>query len=101
MRRLARWQEKHQPHAAHDFYGRPAFNEGNAGTWQGQDGHALHPDAPVAQANGNGYNNGAYAQPTYPQHGYGQGQGVDSVAPRTSTAQNSEAGLIRHDMRQV
>lgn len=75
MRRLARWQEKHDPHSEHDFTGRRAFAE-RPEAWQGADGHALDPNAPVAPA-------------------MMQNNSQEMASARPSTAYGSEAGLVQ------
>lgn len=72
MRRLARWQEKHDPHSEHDFTGRHAFSE-YPEAWQGPDGRALAPDAPVGDK---------------------VGSGNDFGSNRPSTNSGSEAALV-------
>lgn len=95
LRRLAKWQEKHDPAAvAHDFTGREAFATDPAAWKDPKTGNALPVDAPIAPFGGAGGNQYPDA-PGYPS-GYEQRMMADGGrSGRPSTQYGSEAGLVR------
>lgn len=79
MRRLARWQEKHDPSLEHDFTGRRAFAE-HPEAWRGADGNAMDPNATTGAG-------------MAPPMAHANSQEMASARP--STAYGSEAGLVQ------
>lgn len=84
LRRLAKWQEKHEPHnLEHDFTGRNAFSQ-YPERWQGTDGQALPPNAPEVTPYG------------APAAGYSYGNNLGDVTPvRNSMATYSSDAPLR------
>ncbi|KAJ9101253.1 hypothetical protein QFC21_003472 [Naganishia friedmannii] len=99
LRRLARWQEKHDPAAlAHDFTGREAFAADPAAWKDPKTGNALPVNVRDVPAGGEGGNPYPDA-PGYPggyEGGYEQRVMADGGrSGRPSTQYGSEAGLTR------
>jgi hypothetical protein len=105
LRRLAKWQEKNEPHnLEHDFTGRNAFAAAPS-TWQGADGRALPEEAPVVDAYPaptSTYPAAAntYSAPTtaYPEHRMGSYQSTphmsnDAYQPPATSYPGSAAPL--------